>query len=72
MLTQITYFQILGKPLIMWLGVITLLSFLFAALIAFLDKKGINKIPFKWHSIMAKVSLLLAIIHAILGIAIYF
>ncbi len=72
MLTQITYFPILGKPLIMWLGVITLLSFLFTALIAFLDKKGINKIPFKWHSILAKVSLLLAIIHAILGIAIYF
>jgi hypothetical protein len=72
MLQQITYFQILGKPLIMYLGIITLLSFLFTATIAILNKKGINKIPFAWHPRMAKISIALALIHGFLGLMAYF
>ena len=72
MLQQITYFQILGKPLIMYLGIITLLSFLFTATIAILNKKGINKIPFAWHQRMAIISIILALIHGFLGLMAYF
>lgn len=72
MLEQITYFQILGKPLIMYGGIITLLLLLFTAIIAVLNKKGINKIPFKWHPIMARITIAFAIIHGLLGVLAYF
>jgi len=72
MLTQITYYPIFGKPLIMYLGILTLMSFLFTALIAIMNQKGIKKIPFKWHTRMAKVSIVLAIIHGLLGVLAFF
>lgn len=71
MLQNITYFPIFGKPLIMYLGIITLISFLITAAIAVLNKKGINKISFKWHPRMAKISIALALVHGILGILAY-
>lgn len=72
MLRNISYFLIFGKPFIMWLGVLVLSSFLFTALIGFLNFKGIRKIPFKWHPRMATISIILAIIHGALGILAYF
>ena len=72
MLRNISYFLVFGKPLIMYLGMLTLLSFLFTALIALLNKKGINKIPITWHFRMAKISIALAVIHGTLGILAYF
>lgn len=72
MLENISYYQILGKPLIMYSGILTLISFLFTALIAIMNKKGINKILFKWHSRLAIVSIILALIHGLLGLLAYF
>lgn len=72
MLRNISYFLIFGKPLIMYMGILTLLSFLFTALIAFLNHKGIHKIPFKWHPKLAAISITLAIIHGLMGILSYF
>jgi hypothetical protein len=72
MLQNITYFLIFGKPLIMYLGIITFLSFLMTALLGALIIKSGGKIPFNWHMNMAKLSILLAIIHAVLGILLYF
>jgi hypothetical protein len=72
MLTKITYFPILGKPLVMWLGIVTLLCLLFTAAISVMNKKGIHKIPLKWHSRMAGITIVLAIIHGILAVAAYF
>lgn len=72
MLQQITYFQILGKPLIMYLGILTLSSFLFTASISVLNRRGNHKIPFKWHPRMAVVSIALAVIHGTLGVLTYF
>ena len=72
MLTNITYYQIFGKPLIMYLGILTLLSFLFTALIGYLNRRGINRIPLAWHFRMAKISITLAIIHGLLGVLAYF
>lgn len=72
MLRSITYFLIFGKPLIMYLGIITLVSFLFTATIAALNLKGIHNIPFKWHPRMARISIALAIVHGVLGILAYF
>jgi hypothetical protein len=72
MLKGIAYYLIFGKPLIMYLGITTLLCFLFTATIAILNKKGINFIPFKWHPRMAIISLSMALIHGTLAISIYF
>ncbi len=71
MLENVSYYQIFGKPLIMYSGILTLLSFLFTASIAIMNKKGINKIPFKWHPRMAVISIILAIAHGALGILAY-
>jgi len=71
MISQLAYYSILGKPLILYFGILTLLSFLFTALIGFINYKGYKTIPFKWHPIMAGISITLAIIHAILGLASY-
>lgn len=72
MLNNITYFQIFGKPLIMYGGIVTLLCFLFTAYIAVMNKKGNNKIPIEWHFRMAKISIALALIHGLLGILAFF
>jgi len=72
MLETITYYQILGKPLIIYLGISTLVSFLFTALIGLLNFKGIRIIPFRWHPRMAIFSITLAMIHGILGVLAYF
>jgi len=71
MLEKISYYLIFGKPLIMYLGILTLLSFLFTAMIAVLNKKGINTIPFEWHPRMAIFSIILAIIHGFLGVMLH-
>jgi hypothetical protein len=71
-LEQITYFQIFGKPLIMYGGILTLLLTLFTASIAILNKKGINTIPFPWHQRMAIVTIIFALIHGTLGVLAYF
>ncbi|HLD55004.1 MAG TPA: hypothetical protein VJB35_01965 [Candidatus Nanoarchaeia archaeon] len=72
MLENLIYFQILGKPLIMYFGILTLLSFLFTASIAVLNQKGIHLIPFVWHPRMAIISITLAIMHGTFGILAYF
>lgn len=72
MLRNITYFLIFGKPLIMYLGILTLLSFLFTAYIGWSNRRGHNKISLFWHFRMAKISIALAIIHGLLGILAYF
>lgn len=72
MLANITYYPIFGKPLIMYLGILTLSSFFFTASIAFMNRRGIHIIPFAWHPRMAVISLTLAVIHGTLGILAYF
>lgn len=68
MFIPVAYFPIFGLPLIMYLGILTLLSFLFTASIAIMNKRWIYIIPFKWHPRMAIISICLALIHGILGI----
>ncbi|MFC1598615.1 hypothetical protein ACFL2U_01205 [Patescibacteria group bacterium] len=70
MLTQITFYPILGIPLIAWGGLITLTLFILAAIIAILNSKGITKQPlitFKGHAFLAKIGLIFGIIHGILA-----
>ncbi len=72
-LRNIALFLVFGKPLIIYLGILTALSFLFTASIGFMNFKGLaHRIPFRWHPRMAVISIILALIHGLLGISIYF
>ena len=71
MFQEITYFLIFGKPLIMYLGILTLLAILVTAGIAIMNKKGVHVIPFRWHPVCAGIAILLALVHGLLGILAY-
>ena len=68
---SIAYTMIFGKPLILYIGVITFFLLLLAASIAIMNKKGIQKIPFKWHPRIAILTICVAALHALLGILAY-
>ncbi|MBI5459905.1 hypothetical protein [Methanobacterium sp.] len=70
MLSSIAYYPILGKPLILYLGIVTLLSFIITATIGLMIYKG-KKIPFKIHPTMAGLSLILGITHGTLALSVY-
>lgn len=72
MIRNFAYALILGKPLIMYGGIITFLFLLFTATVGWLNFKAIYIIPFKWHPRLALTTIILAILHAILGLAAYF
>ncbi len=72
MLNNLAYFPIYGKPFILYLGTVTLISFIITASIGISIHDGLRNIKFKWHPTMAGISLSLAIIHGTLGILAYF
>ncbi|QQG44766.1 MAG: hypothetical protein HYW86_02520 [Candidatus Roizmanbacteria bacterium] len=69
---SIGYILIFGKPLIMYTGILTLISFLITALVGYLNYRGIRTIPFKYHPWLAAISITLALIHGLMGILAYF
>ena len=72
MFQEVTYFLIFGRPLILYLGVVTILLFFLTAAIAILNRRGIHVIPFVWHPRCAVIAICFAIVHGILGILAYF
>lgn len=72
MFQEITYYLIFGKPLIMYLGILTLLAILFTASIAVMTMKGIRTIPLRWHTRCAACAIVLALVHGLLGMLAYF
>ena len=71
LLRSIALAQLFGKPFIIYLGFITILSFLFTASISILNKRGVRYVPFKWHPRMARISIVLGIIHGLIAMSIY-
>lgn len=68
---QIAYYPIFDKPLIMYFGIATFLSFLITATLGYLIFKG-HDIPIRYHKRMAIFSLTLALGHGLFGILSYF
>ncbi|MDO8668293.1 MAG: hypothetical protein Q7K35_04335 [bacterium] len=71
MIHNLAYTLILGKPLIMYGGILTFLLLLSTATVGALNFKGISVIPFKWHPRLAITTIIAAAIHAILGLSIF-
>lgn len=72
MISSLAYTFILGKPLIMYLGIITFILLLFTATVGALNYKGIRIIPFKWHPVLAALTIIIAFIHGLLGLSVFF
>lgn len=68
MFLQISYYNILGLPLIAWLGIISYLAIIVSAIIGHLFLKGKMKSGLKVHIILSFLTIFFATIHAILGI----
>lgn len=71
-LTEITYMMIFGKPLIMYIGLITLILLASTATVGMLIMKGKTKITVKQHAWLARITLVIAALHGILGVLAYF
>jgi dolichyl-phosphate-mannose--protein O-mannosyl transferase len=71
MLQEITYFMILGRPLLVWMGMLTLLAILLTAAIAVLNRRGVRTIPFVWHPRCAVIAVVLALAHGTLAMLAY-
>ncbi len=63
---------ILGLPIIVWLGMLLLSLLLIQVIIAFLNlRMKITAIPFSVHRVLGYIILIIALIHAFLGLAAY-
>ena len=71
MLQEISYYLLFGKPVILYLGVLTLVALVITAAVAVLNKAGIRTLPFAWHVRCAGVTLVLAVLHGALGVLAY-
>jgi len=74
MIANIAYYLIFGKPLIMYLGILTLISLLCTATVGYLVFTGKARPPitFTTHRLLAYTTIGLALIHGMLGLLIYF
>ena len=68
MFTQIAYYPVLGKPLIMYGGILTFLSLCTTATLGYLVLTAKLPTGFKWHKRMALITLCLGFLHGLLGI----
>ena len=71
MINTLALVSVLGLPLVAYGGIVTFLLILFTAVIGYLNFKGVSTIPFKWHPRLAVLTILLALIHAFLGLSIF-
>lgn len=62
----------LGKPIVMYGGIFTLLLLLFTATVGALNMKGIHIIPIKCHFKLALTTIIIGLIHAFFGLSIFF
>lgn len=70
MFDSISYFQILGLPFIIYLGLVAVGLFVLTAVCMVYPKKK-SPFMFRWHRWMAFLALVVGIIHAFLGMSLY-
>jgi cytochrome b561 len=68
MFSQIAFFPILGKPLIMWGGLSSLLVMLLAVAVPTLQKRWPKYFNYRTHVVLARIAVALALLHGGLGL----
>lgn len=71
MISQISYFLLLGLPLIYWLGIIALALLVAAAMTQLLARKKIIPPGIKWHKRLAVAGISIGFVHGLLGLLNY-
>jgi len=70
MLQQIATYTILGKPLLMYGGIFTFILLITGAIVGGMAAKA--KISVRTHVLIVRIAIALALVHAILGISLFF
>lgn len=70
-ISDLALMPVLGLPLVAVLGILLFLCICTTASIAALRKRQKIQIPFTWHYRFAGLSILLSVVHGILGLSIY-
>jgi hypothetical protein len=68
-MVNIALYPIFGKPFVLYLGVLTLTSFLITAVFGFSYYKG--WLTFKWHPIMVVISFIFLIFMTVIGLSLH-
>jgi hypothetical protein len=71
MIRTIAGYLIFGKPLTVYMGILTLTLLLSTATIPTLNRRGLAKIPMKYHFWLARTTIAVAILHAFLVSSLY-
>ncbi|MCX8202470.1 MAG: hypothetical protein N3G74_01535 [Candidatus Micrarchaeota archaeon] len=71
MIKEIAYTMFFGKPLIFYVGLLGFLFFLATLSIGILISKG-KSIDIKWHKTSAIITFIFVLLHAIMGLFLYF
>ena len=72
MIKNLALILFLGKPLIIYGGILTLFLMLTTATVGVLNYRGITVVPFKWHPRLAMATIVVALVNAIFGLSIFF
>ena len=71
MIRTIAGFLIFGRPLTVYMGILTLILLIGTAMIPTLNKKRQTKIPMKYHFWLARTTIGIAILHGVLVSSLY-
>lgn len=72
MINQIALLPLFGKPLIIYAGAVTLLSFLLTAYAGWRSLDPKHGLPFRYHLFLARTSIALGLVHALFGLSLSF
>ena len=72
MISKLAFYLIFGKPLIMYGGILTFLSFATTATIGYLIHHGKTNLSINWHINFVRLSFTIALFHAVLGLSLFF
>ncbi len=72
MLNALALKTFLGFPLIAYGGLITLILLVTTLTLGYLNIRDIREISLKWYEVLVTVTLVVCILHTILGLSIFF
>ena len=72
MALPLAYELVMGRPLVFWMGILTAMFLFSAGLTMFLNMYAKGKYPVDLHKKLAIAGLVLAFLHMVLALSIYF